>query len=76
MKVLLEPALLLPPCSPALPPIFSLSHLRLVGKHDVRATVTRRSEGGEESQECMLVPVVIEDSDECTLPKGHEMHHE
>lgn len=53
-----------------------MSHLRLVGKHDVRATVTRRSEGGEESQECMLVPVVIEDSDECTLPKGHEMHHE
>eukprot|EP00903_Cladosiphon_okamuranus_P014492 g13443.t1 len=49
---------------------------RLVGKHNVRATVTRRSEGGEESQECMVVPVVIEDSNECTLPEGHEMHHE
>eukprot|EP00752_Nemacystus_decipiens_P007817 g6982.t1 len=49
---------------------------RLVGRHDVRATVTRRTEGGKESQECMVVPVVIEDSNECALPEGHEMHHE
>ncbi|CAM9907508.1 unnamed protein product [Pylaiella littoralis] len=49
---------------------------RLVGKHDVRATVTRRTEAGEEWQECMVVPVVIEDSNECTLPAGSAMRHE
>lgn len=49
---------------------------RLVGKHDVRATVTRRKENGTESHECMVVPVVIEDSNECTLPERHPMHHE
>ncbi len=53
-----------------------LRRKRLVGKHDVRATVTRRTETGDESQECMVVPVVIEDSNECTLPEGHAMHHE
>lgn len=49
---------------------------RLVGRHDVRATVTRRKENGTELQECMVVPVVIEDSNECTLPERHPMHHE
>lgn len=50
---------------------------REVGKHDVRATVTRRrADTGEESQECMVMPVKIEDSNECTLPAGHAMHHE
>ena len=58
------------------PSTFKFSRHRLVGRHDVRATVTRQTEGGEESQECMVVPVMIEDSNECTLPEGHEMHHE
>lgn len=52
------------------------SFRRIVGKHDVRATVTRRGETGEDTLECMVMPVVIEDSDECSLPEGHSMRHE
>lgn len=53
---------------------------RLVGTHDVQATVTRvvEVEGGQDGtqEECLVVPVVIEDSNECTLPRDEPMRHE
>ena len=47
-----------------------------MGQHDVQATVTRRSDLGEEETECMFIPVEIEDTNVCTLPRGHAMRHE
>ena len=47
-----------------------------MGQHDVQATVTRRSDLGEEETECMFIPVEIEDTNVCTLPRGHVMRHE
>ena len=49
---------------------------RVVGQHDVQATVTRRSDLGEEEAECMFILVEIEDTNKCTLPRGHAMRHE
>ncbi|GMI36376.1 hypothetical protein TeGR_g6612 [Tetraparma gracilis] len=52
---------------------------RKVGRHNITATVVRRSLTGEggytEAEECFEVPFVIDDTDECKLPEGHEMAH-
>ncbi|CAM9439330.1 unnamed protein product, partial [Discosporangium mesarthrocarpum] len=60
---------------------------RVVGSHDVNATVHRLvPESGPDTdgpgvdrevltRECLLVPVTIVDTDECGLPQGHPMKH-
>ncbi|CAM9381123.1 unnamed protein product [Chrysoparadoxa australica] len=45
-----------------------------VGKYEVTADVERLV-GEDREKICVVIPFEISDSDECSLPEGHPMHH-
>ena len=48
---------------------------RRVGHHHVQTMVERRLADDTLKESCFVIPVEILDTDECTLPKGHEWYH-